>query len=52
MNCFVSTKTLDTKQFTNYLDAIYIDFTGEGIILPMPGDIGLEEMYEKYKEIK
>lgn len=46
-----STTTLNTKEFSNFLDAIYIDFSAEGIILPKPGDRGFEEMYEKYKDI-
>ena len=45
-----STTALDTKQFTTFLDTIYRDFSAEGIILPMPGDRGLEELYEKYKD--
>ena len=45
-----STNDLNTKQFKEFLDCIHRDFSAQGIILPMPGDRGLEEMYEKYKD--
>ncbi len=45
-----STTDLNTKEFTDYLDTIHRDFSANGIILPQPGEQGLEEMYEKYKD--
>lgn len=47
----VSTTSLDTKQFTEYLNKIQVFVTSElGIILPNPEDLAFESFYETYKD--
>lgn len=47
----VSTTSLDTKQFTEYLDKIQAFVTSEiGIILPNPDDLAWESFFETYKD--
>lgn len=46
----VSTKSLDTKQFTDYLERVQAFASSElGIILPNPEDQYWEQFYEQYK---
>lgn len=46
----VSTKSLDTKQFTDYLERVQAFACAElGIILPNPEDQYWEQFYEQYK---
>ena len=46
-----STKQLDTKLFTEYIDKIVIFASSElGIILPNPSDKYWEQFYEQYKD--
>ena len=45
-----STTTLDTKQFTNYLEDIRVFAAAElGIVLPDPEDRYWQDFYDKYK---
>ena len=45
-----STKELDTKQFTHYLEAIQVFASSElGVILPNPEDLYFGDFLEKYK---
>lgn len=44
----ISTTKLDTKQFTDYLEKIYIWASQEGIILLRPEDRGWEQFEERY----
>jgi hypothetical protein len=47
----VSTTSLDTKQFTEYLDKIQVFVNAElGIVLPNPEDQIWEIFYETYKD--
>lgn len=46
----ISTTQLNTKQFTNYLNAIDADVSTEGIMLLYPDDLHWESFYEKYKD--
>ncbi len=47
----VSTTSLDTKQFTEYLDKIQVFVNAElGIVLPNPEDQTWEIFYETYKD--
>lgn len=45
-----STKTLDTKQLTDFIEAIRSDAAQQGIELPRPGDRHFERFYEEYKD--
>jgi hypothetical protein len=46
-----STKRLNTKQFTNYLDLIQGFASAElGIVLPNPEDLYFADFYERYKD--
>lgn len=45
-----TTTTLDTKQFTNYLEEIRVFAAAElGIVLPDPEDKYWQDFYDKYK---
>ena len=47
----VSTSTLNTAQFTQYLDKIQVFASSElGIVLPLPGDLAFEAFQEYYKD--
>jgi len=39
---------LNTKEFTDFLDNINKEMSGQGIYLPYPGDIGYDEFYLQY----
>lgn len=46
-----STKKLDTKQFTDYINKIVVFASSElGIVLPDPADRLWEQFYERYKD--
>lgn len=46
-----STTSLDTKQFTAYLDDIYLEMSEEGIELVRPDEYRFAEFYEYYKDM-
>lgn len=46
----ISTTELNTKQFTDYLNAIDADVSTEGIRLLYPDDLHWESFIEKYKD--
>ena len=47
----VSTTSLDTAQFTHYLDRIQQFVSSElGVVLPRPEDLHFKEFYETYKD--
>jgi len=47
----VSTSSLNTLQFTNYLESINVFASSElGIVLPNPDDLYWDEFYSKYKD--
>jgi hypothetical protein len=43
-----STKNLDTKQFTEYLECIRVFMLEQGIFLPQPGEREFDEFYARY----
>ena len=45
-----STTELNTKQFTDYLNAIDADVSTEGITLLYPDDLHWDSFYDKYKD--
>ena len=47
----ISTKKLDTAQFTQYLEKIRVFAAEEGIVLPNPGDLCWEQFYIQYKDL-
>lgn len=47
-----STTTLNTKEFTNYLNKIQVFASAElGIVLPLPNDLHFKAFYEQYKDM-
>jgi len=51
VNITVSTSSLDTAQFTHYLERIQQFANAElGIVLPNPEDLHFKEFYETYKD--
>jgi hypothetical protein len=51
VNITVSTTSLDTAQFTHYLERIQQFANAElGIVLPNPEDLHFKEFYEHYKD--
>lgn len=51
MDKLQSTTTLDTKQFTDYLENIRIEMIEHGINLPLPNEPGYDEMIDYYEHI-
>ncbi|MBE3122229.1 MAG: hypothetical protein IMZ58_08505 [Thermoplasmata archaeon] len=43
-----STKNLDSKQFSEYLEKVKIEMLEQGIFLPNPDDKGWDEFYTRY----
>lgn len=43
-----STTDLDTREFTDYLEAIRMQMLEEGIYLPQPGEQGWDQFYTHY----
>jgi len=45
-----STTTLNTKQFSTYLDEIYLEMGENGVTLVTPDELHWDEFYEQYKD--
>ena len=45
-----STTSLNTKEFSEYMEKIKLDMINQAIFLPEPGEQGFDEFYAKYTE--